>query len=225
MQQQETHLQQMLVTLRTRLLVMCASTSIALEDAGTALIHKDVGRANAVIDGDEAIDALENDIDDKALSLLARAQPVARDLRFVVSALRMVVDLERIGDEAANIAERAVLMQNLPGYPLMEDVIACMDMARKVFDEAVAAYRDGDMEAALRISRNEDEAIQTEVRIIQKTMEHLTMPEPRIDPYAAMNVILITRSLTRIRRRSAHIAEHAYFTCEGLSLKHRKPQG
>lgn len=77
MQQQETHLQQMLVTLRTRLLVMCASTSIALEDAGTALIHKDVGRANAVIDGDEAIDALENDIDDKALSLLARAQPVA----------------------------------------------------------------------------------------------------------------------------------------------------
>lgn len=219
---QETHLQQMLVTLRTRLLVMCASTSIALEDAATALIHKDVGRANAVIDGDEAIDALENEIDDKALSLLARAQPVARDLRFVVSALRMVVDLERIGDEAVSIAERAIIMQDLSAYPIMEDVVAFMDLAREAFDDAVAAYRDGDMETALRISRNEDEAIQTEVRIIQKAMQHLAMPEPQIDPHAAMHIILIARSLTRIWRRSANIAEHAYFTCEGLSLKHRK---
>ena len=114
MTSQETRLQQMLVTLRTRLLVMCAATGLALDDACRALKEGDVGRASAVIDGDDAINALENEIDEKALSLLARVQPVAGDLRFVVIALRMVADLERIGDEAASIAERTLIMQGLP---------------------------------------------------------------------------------------------------------------
>ena len=84
MNQQENYLQQMLVTLRTRLLVMCASVGIALEEADKALAANDPGRAAAVIESDAAIDELENDIDDMALRLLARTQPVAGDLRFVV---------------------------------------------------------------------------------------------------------------------------------------------
>ncbi|RXE62716.1 PhoU family transcriptional regulator, partial [Muribaculaceae bacterium Isolate-001 (NCI)] len=93
MNQQENYLQQMLVTLRTRLLVMCASVGIALEEAGKALAANDPGRAAAVIESDGSIDELENEIDEMALRLMARTQPVAGDLRFVVSALRMVVDL------------------------------------------------------------------------------------------------------------------------------------
>ena len=103
MQQQANYLQQLLVSLRTRLLVMCASVGIALEDAGKAMAAGDPGRAASVIENDAAIDALENEIDEMALQLLARTQPVAGDLRFVVSALRMVVDLERIGDEAVSM--------------------------------------------------------------------------------------------------------------------------
>ena len=120
--QQANYLQQLLVTLRTRLLVMCASVGIALEEAGKALAANDPGRAAAVIESDAAIDALENEIDEMALRLLARSQPVAGDLRFVVTSLRMVVDLERIGDEAVSMSEQAILMQNMPGFSIISHV-------------------------------------------------------------------------------------------------------
>lgn len=222
MTKQETQLEQMLVSLRTRLLVMCASTGIAFENACTALVTRNAGKAAAVMDGDSIVDALENEIDAKALSLLARTQPVARDLRFVISTLRMVVDLERIGDEAYSIAERTIIMQNLPPSPVMGEVTAFMGLAQKAYNDATSAFREGDVNLALSVCRNDDEATQLEVRIIQNIMGHLTESPPRIDPHVAMHIILVTRSASRVWRRAANIAEHAYFTVEGLSLKHRR---
>lgn len=212
----------MLVSLRTRLLVMCASTGIAFENACTALVTRNVGAAAAVMDGDAIVDALENEIDDKALSLLARTQPVARDLRCVISALRMVIDLERIGDEAYNIAERTIVMQDLPPSPVMGEVKAFMGLAQSAYNDAVAAFREGDTTRALHVCRNDDEATQREVHIIQNIMGYLTESPPRIDPHVAMHIILVTRSVSRVWRRAANIAEHAYFTVEGVSLKHRR---
>lgn len=214
---QETHLQHMLVTLRTRLLVMCAATGLALDDACKALMEGDVGRASAVIDGDASINALENEIDDRALSLLARTQPVACDLRFVVSALRLVVDLERIGDEAASIAERTILMQGMGPLPLLNDMKMLMDTARGLYNDAVTAFRENDKTLALRVSRGDDDATQMEVRIIQGVMQN-----PRMDPQMAIHTILIMRSLNRVWRRSANIAEHVYFVLDGISIKHKQ---
>lgn len=222
MTKQETHLEQMLVSLRTRLLVMCASTGIAFENACTALVSRNVGGAASVMDGDSIVDALENEIDAKALSLLARTQPVARDLRFVISTLRMVVDLERIGDEAYSIAERTIIMQDLPPSPVMGEVTAFMGLAQKAYNDATQSFREGNASLALSVCRNDDEATQLEVRIIQNIMGHLTESPPRIDPHVAMHIILVTRSVSRVWRRAANIAEHAYFTVEGVSLKHRR---
>lgn len=222
MTKQETQLEQMIVSLRTRLLVMCASTGIAFENACTALVNRNVGKAAAVMDGDSIVDALENEIDAKALSLLARTQPVARDLRFVISTLRMVVDLERIGDEAYSIAERTIIMQDLPPSPVMGEVTAFMGLAQKAYNDATSAFREGDANLALSVCRNDDEATQLEVHIIQNIMGHLTENPPRIDPHVAMHIILVTRSVSRVWRRAANIAEHAYFTVEGVSLKHRR---
>ena len=116
MNSKETQLQQGLTQLRTRLLVMGAAVGIAVDEACAALESGNTGRAIAVVDGDAAINALENEIDEMALSLLVRNQPMAQDLRMVVGALRMVIDLERIGDEAAGIAERSIILrEKLPG--------------------------------------------------------------------------------------------------------------
>lgn len=216
---QETHLQQMLATLRTRLLVMCATVGLAVDDACKALLDGDAPRASAVIDGDAAINSLENEIDEMALSILARTQPVARDLRFVVSTLRMVLDLERIGDEAAGIAERAILMQGLQQPRIMDDVRALMETARKLYADSVAAFREGDLELALAVSRGDDEAAQMEVRIFQRLMQD---PDARIDAHMAIHIILIARALNRIWRRAANVAEHTYFILEGVSIKHKK---
>ncbi|WP_291440145.1 phosphate signaling complex protein PhoU [Desulfovibrio sp.] len=219
--QQANYLQQLLVTLRTRLLVMCASVGIALEEAGKALAANDPGRAAAVIESDAAIDALENEIDEMALRLLARSQPVAGDLRFVVTSLRMVVDLERIGDEAVSMSEQAILMQNMPGFSIISHVRDLYEGARDAFESAVRVFRENDAQGALAMSRGDDEAVQNEVRIIQGIMECLSDPHCSLKPHVAMHIILVTRSLTRIWRRSVNIAEHVYFISRGESLKHR----
>ena len=219
--QQANYLQQLLVTLRTRLLVMCASVGIALEEAGKALVANDPGRAAAVIESDVAIDALENEIDEMALRLLARSQPVASDLRFVVTSLRMVVDLERIGDEAVSMSEQAILMQDMPGFSVIPRVRELYVSAREAFENAVRVFRENDAQGALIMSRGDDEAVQTEVRIIQGLMEGLSDPQSPLEPQQAMHIILVTRSLTRIWRRSVNIAEHVYFISRGESLKHK----
>lgn len=219
--QQANYLQQLLVTLRTRLLVMCASVGIALEEAGKALAANDPGRAAAVIESDASIDALENEIDEMALRLLARSQPVASDLRFVVTSLRMVVDLERIGDEAVSMSEQAILMQDMPGFSVIPHVRELYVSAREAFENAVRVFRENDAQGALIMSRGDDEAVQTEVRIIQGLMEGLSDPQSSLEPHQAMHIILVTRSLTRIWRRSVNIAEHVYFISRGESLKHK----
>ena len=156
-----------------------------------------------------------------ALRLLARTQPVAGDLRFVVSALRMVVDLERIGDEAVSMAEQAILMQDMPGYGVIPHVRVMFDKARQAFEQAVVIFRENDVEAALDMSRGEDEAVQCEVRIIQGIMERLSGHGTDLEPHLAMHIILVTRSLTRIWRRSINIAEHVYFINQDDQMLYR----
>ena len=220
----ETQLQYLLEQLRTRLLVMCVIVEEALENACVALCQDNVARAEAVIEHDGKVDALENEIDEMALSLMARTQPVARDLRFVVSTVRMVVDLERIGDEASSIAERAVLMQSLPKFPEFAQLENMMHMAQKALHEAIAAFREGNAALALQICRGDDDITQMEIHLIQNLMERLTSGEanPGVGGWCIMHAILIARALNRIFRRASNIAEHAYFMVEGVSIKHRK---
>jgi len=220
----ETQLQYLLEQLRTRLLVMCVTVEEAVEHACAALCQDNVARAEAVIEHDSKVDELENEIDEMALSLMARTQPVARDLRFVVSAVRMVIDLERIGDEAASIAERAVLMQASPRFPEFAQLEAIMRVAQKALYEAIAAFRDGNAKRALYICRGEDDITQMEIHLIQNLMDRLTKEAsaPGSGGWCIMHVILIARALNRIYRRASNIAEHAYFMVEGVSIKHRK---
>ena len=225
----ETQLQQMLTRLRTRLLVMSASVGIAVDEACAALLEGNMGRASAVVDGDEAINDLENEIDDLALALLARNQPVAQDLRFVVASLRMVVDLERIGDEAASIAERTLILHDPLPEVVMGTVSKLMHSACTLYKNAVESFRTGNFEMALELCRNDDEITQQEVAALQSFMECFCfIPEQTggiKHSFAVMHGILICRALSRICRRSANIAEHAYFITRGLTLKHKRCSG
>jgi len=223
----ETQLQQMLTRLRTRLLLMCASVEIAVDEACAALIEGNVGRAAAVVDNDEAINDLENEIDDLALALLARNQPVAQDLRFVVATLRIVGDLERIGDEASSIAERVLILHSPLPPEVMATISALMLSASTLYKSAVECFRSGDAEYALRLCRNDDaEITQQEVIALQSLMDYLyTIPEQGEGigkSHAGMHGILICRALSRICRRSINIAEHSYFIATGRSVKHKR---
>ena len=216
-----THPQKMLADLREALVTMCVSVGESLHAACEALEHGDVRAASAVVDGDIDINSLENTIDAQALALLVRTQPVATDLRFVVGALRMVSDLERIGDEAAGIAERTIIMQTLPALRdtrLWRDVGQLMQVAQRLYHDAVRAFMENNKTLALEVSHGDDNATQMEVHIVQNLMENM---RKNVDPHVAMHIILITRSCNRIWSRATNIAQHAYFIAEGVSLKHR----
>ncbi len=213
----------MLATLRTRLLVMFAHVGIALDESGKALALDDAARALAIQEGDAVIDDLENEIDELCLCVMARLQPVAGDLRFVVAALRMVVDLERIGDEAAAIAERVLLLHELPlREEDMRRLRAMFAQSRAAFAQASGAFREEDAGSARDLRASEDEALQAEVALLQALMPLPGEDGRAADPRAAIHAMLIVRSLTRIWRRSANIAEQIHFMCRGDSLKHER---
>ena len=205
---------------------MCAAVGIALDEACEALVAGDAPRAGAVMDGDAAVDAMENEIDEAALILLVRGQPVAHDLRFVVGALRIIIELERIGDEAADLAERAVILnEKLPGA-MREGVRELMDTARSLYKKAVQSFRTEDAEQALRLSRTDEEVTQLEVRALHYLIEGFCSKGEESQPglmHACMHGILICRALNRICRRAANIGEQTYFILRGINIRHASP--
>ena len=224
MKAQETHLQSLLEQLRTRLLVMCVRVEEVVGNACVALGENNVQLAKTVIEADSGIDALENELDEMALSLIARSQPVARDLRFVVSTLRMVVDLERVGDEAAHIAERVLLLQDSPRPPAFDLMRQLMELAKNSLHDAITAFREEDVPLALHVCRCKNDILQLEVALLQKVMQNFAGDVHGKDDTGrpALHAILIARSLSRIFGRASNIAEHCYFIKQGVSIKHRK---
>lgn len=224
MPKKETQLQQMLTQLRTKLLMMGAAVGIALDESCTALEEGNVVRASEVVDGDAAVNAMENEIDELALSILVRNQPVAQDLRFIVGALRMVIDLERIGDEAASIAERTVAMEEALPEAVMDAIGVLMRSAVAMYIQAMDAFRTANKETALKLCRVDDEIARQEVAALRRVMEFFCGRQDRTHQelsYGGVNGILICRSLNRICRRCSNIAEHTYFIVEGINIKHK----
>ena len=214
----ETHLQQLMDDLRSRLLTMAAITREATHDAVAALMEQDRDKAAAVIDGDAALDRMEVELDDSIMQILARAQPVACDLRLLLSGIRLISDLERIGDEAVSVAQRAALMGDFSATADLTWLGALGHRAERTLADAVRAFRDGDAKLALTIRSQQDENTQMAVAGFQHIMRDLQAGN--VDAWYALHLILITRALERVCSRAVNVAEHAYFLAEGVNLKH-----
>jgi len=218
----ETHLQQMAEELKLQVLNMAALAQRAVEHACDALIRRDADLAEKVIENDSAINTLECEIDEASLRILAREQPVARDLRLVMACARAVVDLERIGDEAVNIAERVVAMTALAEAPYNPDVETLAHTVQKMLRDAVTAFRNGDDELALSVCRSDSQADELHVRILRRTMDDMVAEATGIR--RAVHTILAARSLERIGDLCTNVAEVAVFMVRGVSIKHRCQQ-
>ena len=220
MQQQANYLQQLLVSLRTRLLVMCASVGIALEDAGKAMAAGDPGRAASVIENDAAIDALENEIDEMALRLLARSQPVAGDLRFVVTSLRMVVDLERMGDEAHKMARmvKSIIESGAARSLPSSDLRMAADLASGLLRKALDAFARLDTKAALDILK-EDDLIDKEFDGFVRKLVTYMMEDPRTIS-ASLDLLFLAKAIERIGDHSKNVAELIIYLVKGKDVRH-----
>ena len=208
METKETQLQQMLTQLRTKLLMMGAAVGIALDEAGAALMEGNAGRAAAVVDGDAAINAMENEIDELALSVLVRNQPVAHDLRFVVGALRMVIDLERIGDLAENIVEYGESIEDKGtkfSQEAYEEMRIMGDKTLETLATGLDVFAKRDRSRVPQVAALEQEIDDLKRDYIQNHIDRLSVKA--CDPQAGVVFTNLITTLERITDHTNNIAQ------------------
>lgn len=205
--------------LRTELLTMGSLVQMAYSKARNAALLRDVKVAEEVVKGDDVIDEMELELDEKCTSVIARTQPVAKDLRFILTVVRMVLDLERIADEAVTIGRQIKFLPEALPSELEQEMARYMQLAFDMLDTSLGAFRSEDVNLGMTLFQSTDESVQLLLSIYGKLME--AVRKNLIEPEVAVPLILIVRSIDRICRRSENIVEHLCFMCDGITVKHR----
>lgn len=212
------HLQRDLDQLAKELLTMGGLVEEATNRAITALVRRDRALAREVTNGDGAINDRENLIEENALKILALHQPVAADLRFIITALKVNNDLERIGDHAVSIGERAEMLADLDPLPLPEDFDKLVAVVQSMVHDCLNALVERDADLARSVCMRDDEVDRIH-RQMYVDMQAVMRRDPKfIEP--AINAISATRHLERIADLTTNVAEDVVFMVEGEILRH-----
>jgi len=210
--------QQGLDELRDKLLRMGGLAEQAIDRATEAYRTRDAKFCQMVFTGETAINQAERDIDELALDLLAMQQPMAIDLRFIMAIIKINADLERVGDQAVNIAQRVLDLISEPPVELPVDVPKMASSVSTMVQRALQAFLDGHAEVAESVlqmdnvvDRMKDEAF---VILVQKMQSDPALTRP------ALNVLLIARNLERIADHATNIAEDVIFWVRGADVRH-----
>jgi phosphate transport system protein len=213
------HFHDQLTALNRRLLAMSEKAEALVELSVEALLHKDEGKAEAVIAADSELDAMELELEAAALELLALQQPMARDLRFIVSAIKVTSDLERVGDHAVNIAQAALrlisLRSNITPDPEIEDMAR---RARAMLGDSIDAFLRADGSLGRDVCARDDQVDSLHESMFRILLTHM-MADPRtINP--SLEYLLVSRNLERVADLATNIGEDAVFLAEGKNIKH-----
>jgi phosphate transport system protein len=212
------HFHEELSHVKVRLLTMSGEAEAALGLAVEALLERDAEKAARVIRGDRTIDAMEVEIEEQCINLLALQQPMARDLRMLTSALKIANDLERVGDHAVNIAQSADrLAQNRPITPEPE-IVEMARLAREMLADALEAFIRGDAAAGREVCRRDDKVDALHRSVFRILLTHM-MEDPHMIG-AGMELFLVSRNLERVADLATNIGEDVVFLVEGKSIKH-----
>lgn len=214
----QRHFHEELSHVKVRLLTMSGEAEAALGLAVEALLERDSDKAQRVIKGDRVVDAMEIEIEEQCVSLLALQQPMARDLRMLTSALKIANDLERVGDHAVNIAQSADrLAQSRPIAPEPE-LVEMARLTRLMLSDALEAFIRGDAESGREICRRDDKVDALHRSVFRILLTHM-MEDPHMIS-AGMELFLVSRNLERVADLATNIAEDVVFLVEGKSIKH-----
>lgn len=205
--------------LRGALLAMGARCERAVSEAVAAFVERDVARAKEAHGLDARIDRDEVEIDALALRLLALRQPVADDLRFIATALKFVTDLERIGDEAKNIAERVPELSVARSLPPHPEVTAMSDKALWMLRESLDAFVARDAARAEAVLRCDAEVDALYGDLLQRLFGWMRA-HPEAIP-VAQSVVSVARYLERVGDHATNLAEHVVFMVRGEVVRHR----
>lgn len=186
------------------------------------LERRDTRAAERVIANDDAIDALEASVSYDVVQLLARRQPMARDLREVLAALRIASAIERIGDYAANVAKRSTALNRHAPVPAAHDTRALATLATELLQKVLVAYRDRDAEAADVVRRRDAELDALHTEVFRELLEDMAR-EPSTVPSCA-HLLFIAKNIERIGDHATNIAENVWYLVYGEEPAEERPK-
>ena len=219
----ERTLDQRLDHLKGELLKMGSAVEESIEQAVRSLVDRDDALTDTVIAGGKTIDAWEVAVEEECLKLLAIQQPVASDLRLIAGVMKINYDLERINDQAVNIAQRAQVLNKMPILKPLIDIPRMAELTRRMVKDALDAFVNKDVALANDVRRIDDIVDSLRDQIFRELLTYLHAGDPEtIDQ--AIHLILVSRHLERIGDHSSNIAENVVYLVKGRIVRHKKEE-
>lgn len=215
----ERHFDEELKILKERLLTMAGMAEQAVGKAVRALVDRNAKLAQTVIEEDALINRFEVEIEEGCLSLMARYQPEAKDLRTIAMVFKIVNDLERVGDQGVNISERTLDLLREPLLKPLIDIPKMAALAQQMLKDSLDAFVNHDAELARAICRRDDEVDHLNDQIYDELLIYMTQDPKTIT--RAIDLILIGRHLERVADHATNISEDVYYLVRGTTIKHR----
>ena len=212
------HFQDQLGQLKTRLLEMGGLAEDRVRSAVEGLVERDVPLIDRVLAGDGPINQLHIEIDGRCFKLLALYQPMAVDLRAIVSAVKINTDLERVGDLAINIAEAVRRYMRHPPVKELIDIPRMASLAQSMLRDALDAYVRRDMALAHDVLNQDDELDALKTQVFRELLTYMLQDPGTIEP--SLDLILISRHLERIGDHATNVAEDVIFMVSARDVRH-----
>jgi len=212
------HFTQELEELNQHLLQMGGLVEATIHRSVRSLVDRDQSLAAQVMQDEARINDMEIEIDNLTTRLLARQQPVAKDLRFLTAAMKINTDLERMGDLAVNIAERSLSLLQQPPVKPMIDIPRMAALVESMLLNALAAFVDGDEAKARGVLMSDDEVDQLRDAVYSELVDYMQKDPTTVR--AAVDLIFVARNLERIGDHATNIAEDVVFFVKGVDVRH-----
>lgn len=215
----QRHFDEELKLLKERLLTMAGMAEQSVGKSVKALVDRDPKLAQTVIQEDAVINRLEVEVEETCLSLLARYQPEAKDLRTITMIFKIVNDLERVGDQGVNIAERTVDLLKEPLLKPLIDIPKMAVLAQEMLKDALDAFVHQNADLAREVCRRDDQVDHLNDQVYHELLIYMTRDPKTIT--RAIDLILVGRHLERVADHATNIAEDVYYLVKGTTIKHR----
>jgi phosphate transport system protein len=185
------------------------------------LVSRDAALFDKILHGDEPINQLHIEVDNRCFRLLALHQPMATDLRAIVAAVKINTDLERVGDLAVNIAEAGIRYISHPPVKKLIDIPLMGDIAQAMLRDALDAYVKRDTTLAHQVLNEDDRLDSLKTQVFRDLLTHMLKDQGTVEP--ALDLILVSRHLERIGDHATNIAEDVIFMVSALDVRHHPP--
>ena len=221
MERQVPHFREELEALQGRLLEMGGLAEERVRAAIQGLVTRDPTLFEKVLLGDEPINQLHIEVDNRCFRLLALHQPMATDLRAIVAAVKINTDLERVGDLAVNIAEAGTRYISHPPVKKLIDIPQMGDIAQSMLRDALDAFVKRDTRLAHEVLNEDDRLDSLKTQVFRDLLTYMLKDQSTVEP--ALDLILVSRHLERIGDHATNIAEDVIFMVSALDVRHHPP--